>query len=501
MTLLVGSLTLMAGVITSVVLYQSYKQVEHISVNHTLNVARIAQRSISRNMELLSLALDSLAWRYRHTQLHRMPAQQQLEFLLGEKIEAGYIAAQGIIDADGERVVGSPVLDEIMPGNFAGRDFFDGPRRDARATLFISSPQAVRLERRAQVIVLSKRLVHVDGSFGGVVFMVLYLDYFRQLFEAMSLEKNAVMSLYSVEGVAYMRLPYDEAFIGSRVENAPQLQKLLASSAPAEGSYFTRSQQDGVQRLYTYVRVPQTRWVVFIGHTKAALFREWMRMFYAVVFLMALFSTAAFYLISRVREELFRRSKLDQQLEEQARTDKLTTLLNRRALDEVLQEAWHKCQRNDSARFAVLFADVDFFKLYNDTYGHKAGDYALVAVARCIKGAVSRHCDRAGRYGGEEFVVLLDEADAEGAMHVGKLILAALQAQKIPHERSPFGRLTISIGVACLERGVHRSVDEIIKAADEALYQAKREGRNRVRLYQTTAKVVPAEWQLSSANS
>ncbi|MFX6949995.1 hypothetical protein ABTH81_23240, partial [Acinetobacter baumannii] len=77
-------------------------------------------------------------------------------------------------------------------------------------------------------------------------------------------------------------------------------------------------QQDGVQRLYTYVRVPQTRWVVFIGHTKAALFREWMRMFYAVVFLMALFSTAAFYLISRVREELFRRSKLDQQLEEQA---------------------------------------------------------------------------------------------------------------------------------------------------------------------------------------
>ena len=102
MTLLVGSLTLMAGVITSVVLYQSYKQVEHISVNHTLNVARIAQRSISRNMELLSLALDSLAWRYRHTQLHRMPAQQQLEFLLGEKIEAGYIAAQGIIDADGE---------------------------------------------------------------------------------------------------------------------------------------------------------------------------------------------------------------------------------------------------------------------------------------------------------------------------------------------------------------------------------------------------------------
>jgi diguanylate cyclase (GGDEF)-like protein len=309
------------------------------------------------------------------------------------------------------------------------------------------------------------------------------------------------MSLYSVEGVAYMRLPYDEAFIGSRVENAPQLQHLLAASAPSEGSYFTRSRQDGVQRLYTYVRVPQTRWVVFIGHTKEALFREWMRMFYAVLFLMALFSTAAAYLISRLREEFFRRSKLDQQLEEQARTDKLTSLLNRRALDDALQEAWHKCQRNESARFAVLFADVDFFKLYNDTYGHKAGDYALVAVSRCIKAAVSRHCDRAGRYGGEEFVVLLDEADAEGAVHVAKLIIAALQGQKIPHERSPFGRLTISIGVACLERGIHRSIEEVVKAADQALYQAKREGRNRVRLSQAPAEMAPAAWQFSSASS
>ncbi|NUT63524.1 GGDEF domain-containing protein [Herbaspirillum sp. C9C3] len=501
MTLLVSSLMLMAVVVTSVVLYQSYRQVERTSINHALNVARIAQRSISRNMELLSLDLDSVAWRYRHTQLHSMPVQQQLEFLLGEKVEAGYIVAQGIVNAEGTLVVGSPILEQIMPGSFSGRDFFDMARQDAATTLYISPPQSVRLERRAQVIVLSKRLVHADGSFAGIVFMVLYLDYFRQLFEAMSLEKHAVMSLYSVDGVAYMRVPYDDAFIGSVLENAPQLQKLLASTSPAEGSYFTRSLQDGVQRLYSYVRVPKTRWVVFIGQTKQTLFREWMRMLYAVLFLLAVFSTASVYLMSLLREEFFRRSKLDQQLEEQARTDKLTTLLNRRALDEGLQEAWHKCQRNQAARFAVLFTDVDFFKLYNDTYGHKAGDYALVAVARCIRSAVSRHFDRAGRYGGEEFVVLLDEADAEGALHVARTIIAALQAQKIPHERSPCGRLTISIGVACLERGVHRSIEEVVKAADQALYQAKRDGRNRVVLYQAPTEVVPAAWQLSSANS
>lgn len=501
MTLIICALALMAAVITTLVLYQSYKQIERTSINHALNVVRIAQRSISRNMELLSLALDSLAWRYRHTRLHSMPAQQQLEFLLGEKVEASYIAAQGIVNAEGELVVGSPVLDEIMPGHFSGRDFFDVPRQDARSTLYVSPPLAVRIERRVHVIVLSKRLVHADGSFAGIAFMVLYLDYFRQLFEGLSLDKNAVMSLYSMNGIAYMRQPYDEAFIGSQAGQLAHLQTMLSPDSPAEGSYFARSRQDEVQRLYAYVRIPQNRWVVFIGRAKHELFGEWTRMLYAVVFLMAAFSTASIYLISRLREEFFRRSKLDQQLEEQARTDKLTTLLNRRALDEGLQAAWHKAQRNDTARFAVLFADVDFFKLYNDTYGHKAGDYALVAVARCIKGAVSRHCDRAGRYGGEEFVVLLDEADADGALHVAKLILTALQAQKIPHERSPFGRLTISIGVACLDRSVHRSVEEVVKAADQALYQAKREGRNRARLSQAPAEMVPAGWQFSSANS
>ncbi|WP_044530044.1 sensor domain-containing diguanylate cyclase [Herbaspirillum sp. B65] len=501
MTLTISSLALMAIVITSIVLYQSYRQIERTSINHALNVTRIAQRSISRNLELLSLALDSLAWRYRHTQLHQMPPAQQLDFLLGEKVEASYIAALGIVNAEGELIVGSPSLAELMPGNFAGRDFFEQQRHELANGLYISSPLSVRMERRLHVMVLSKRLVHVDGSFAGIAFMVLYLDYFRQLFEGLSLEKNAVMSLYTTSGVVYMRLPYNEAFIGSRLDNVPDLQRMTSPQAPQQGSYFARSRQDGVKRLYAYVRVPHTNWVVFIGRTKGELFRDWTRMFYAVLLLTAAFSTASIYLISRLREEFFRRGKLDLQLEQQARTDKLTSLLNRRALDEALQEAWHKSQRNSSTRFAILFADVDFFKLYNDTYGHKAGDYALVAVARCIQGAVARQCDKTGRFGGEEFVVLLDEADVQGALHVAGNILTALQALKIPHERSPFGRLSLSIGVACLDRGLHQSMEDVVKAADEALYQAKRAGRNRVQLYRPARAEQASDLVLSSASS
>ncbi|MBV8623512.1 MAG: GGDEF domain-containing protein [Herbaspirillum sp.] len=486
----------MSVLVTSSVLYQSYAQVEKVAADNALNVARIAQRSISRNVELLSLALDNLAWRYRHTQIHTMPESQKLDFLLGEKIEASYIAALGIVRADGTLVVGSPFLAEILPGQYSENAFFITHRDQASAGLSISAPLTIRLERRMQAVVLSKRLAQADGSFAGVVFMVLYLDYFRDLFQGLSLEKDGVMSLYSLDGVAYMRLPYNESFIGSRVDDMSHFRSLLtaAGNAPAQGSYFARSRQDSLNRLYAYVRVPDTPWVVFVGQTHGVVFHEWFKMLYAVLFLMAAFAMASLYLLIRLRQEFNRRSKIDELLEEQARVDKLTNLLNRRALDEVLNDAWSKSQRNPTAHFSLLFIDVDFFKHYNDTYGHKAGDYALMAVARCIAGAVSRLSDKAGRYGGEEFLVLLDETDLAGAEHVAERILNAVRTMKIPHQSSLFGRLTVSIGISHLQRGLHQEVEDVIRAADEALYVAKNDGRNRLH-------IMLRELRLSSVNS
>ncbi len=473
----------MSATVSCAVLYQSYRQVELSAIEHGTNIARIAQRSISRNLELLTLALDSLAWRYQHTQLHEMPLQQKMEFLLGEKIEARYVAALGIVDAQGKLVVGTTALSQILPGPYLQSDFFTALRSHERAGLYISPPVTVRLERRMQVVVLSKRLSLPDGSFGGVGLMVLYLDYFRDLFQGLTLENNGVISLYSADGIAYMRIPYDESFIGSRLVDASNLeQRVFTLSNSTQGSYVDRSRLDNVLRLYTFVRIPEVPWVVIIGHTETHIFREWYNMLYAVLFLMASFIIASTYLIRRVHTELNRRVELDRQLEEQARTDKLTSLLNRRALDEALARAWKRTEDNPDVNFSVLFVDVDFFKLYNDTYGHKAGDYALMAVSRCIVGAVSRLADQPGRYGGEEFVVLLNGTDTVGASHVAKRIVGAIQGLKIPHERSPFGVLTVSIGVASMLREHHRSMDEVIKDADAALYRAKQDGRNKFSL-------------------
>ena len=125
--------------------------------------------------------------------------------------------------------------------------------------------------------------------------------------------------------------------------------------------------------------------------------------------------------------------------------------------------------------------DIDFFKAYNDTYGHQAGDDCLKRVARLLKGYSRRAGDFAARYGGEEFAVVLTGAKAEVAQTIAEDIRQGVQALQIPHESSPAGSVvTVSVGVATVVPGEGSAPRELLRLADEALYDAKRAGRNRV---------------------
>ncbi|WP_238271972.1 GGDEF domain-containing protein, partial [Paraburkholderia terrae] len=123
---------------------------------------------------------------------------------------------------------------------------------------------------------------------------------------------------------------------------------------------------------------------------------------------------------------------------------------------------------------------IDRFKAYNDTYGHQAGDDALAAVARCIRDNIRRPADSAARYGGEEFVVVLPDTSPVGASQIAEQIRTAISALAIEHAGSEYGRVTASIGAASWLPDQHGEVSAVIRAADEALYNAKATGRNRV---------------------
>jgi len=167
-------------------------------------------------------------------------------------------------------------------------------------------------------------------------------------------------------------------------------------------------------------------------------------------------------------------------LERLATRDGLTGLANRRFFDETLNTEWRRAMR-ESTPLSLLMLDVDFFKRYNDAYGHQKGDACLQFVACAMMGEMLRASDLAARYGGEEFVVILPTTTLQGATVVGERVRAAVARLGMPHSASDVAEyVSASIGVATVVPTPRSTPAQLIAAADAALYRAKREGRNRV---------------------
>ncbi|MCG6553814.1 MAG: GGDEF domain-containing protein, partial [Candidatus Magnetominusculus sp. LBB02] len=167
-----------------------------------------------------------------------------------------------------------------------------------------------------------------------------------------------------------------------------------------------------------------------------------------------------------------------------AMEDGLTCIPNRRKFDEYLEFQCNAIERRKTP-LSLMLMDVDFFKKYNDNYGHGAGDDCLRKVARALKGAMPRSVDFVARYGGEEFACLLPDTGQAGAMEVSKRLLSTVNALQIPHEFSDAaGHITISIGVTTANHLVSGNSLKLIEIADLALYESKANGRNQARFMQ-----------------
>ncbi|MEO5334076.1 MAG: GGDEF domain-containing protein [Magnetococcus sp. YQC-5] len=170
-----------------------------------------------------------------------------------------------------------------------------------------------------------------------------------------------------------------------------------------------------------------------------------------------------------------------------SRTDALTGLANRRWFDEVLATEWTRTTRSGGV-VGLLLMDIDSFKLFNDNYGHPAGDDCLRKVAQAISEVMHRGTDLAARYGGEELVCVLPDTNLAGVGKIGQELLEAIRALQIPHAFSkvPDGIVTVSIGGASLSPVPGSDPDELIKQADSMLYCSKENGRNRLTLQNQT---------------
>ena len=192
-----------------------------------------------------------------------------------------------------------------------------------------------------------------------------------------------------------------------------------------------------------------------------------------------------------VRDITFRKqTELDLQeanrkLELIANLDGLTQIANRRRFDDYLSSEWQRHQREQNP-LALILIDIDYFKRYNDSYGHQGGDDCLVRVAQAIALVPERPTDLVARYGGEEFAVILSNTDKEGAIKIAEAIQEAIAMLAISHESSEVStQVTLSIGVVSFVPTTNLESKTVIAHADQALYTAKDRGRNQVVAYDT----------------
>ena len=173
------------------------------------------------------------------------------------------------------------------------------------------------------------------------------------------------------------------------------------------------------------------------------------------------------------------RKKVELELNYLATRDGLTGICNRRSFDEILVREWGRCQR-EKQFLSLILCDVDYFKLYNDFYGHQRGDDCLKQIAKIINDTLKRSSDLVARYGGEEFVAILPNTHREGAIALVENIQKAIRLQAIPHEKSKVSAIvSLSLGIASIIPTLETSPNTLIEMADRALYQAKEQGRDR----------------------
>lgn len=201
--------------------------------------------------------------------------------------------------------------------------------------------------------------------------------------------------------------------------------------------------------------------------------------FYRVILALAVFLASLGILIWLISRILM----IERRLQALSRSDGLTGISNRRCFDERLSHEWDRgCRTRDP--LSLLLIDIDFFKSYNDHYGHQAGDQCLIQVAKEIKKIAHRANDFAARYGGEEFTVVLPNTGEAGAIQVADHLLTTIRGMRLPHQGSEIeGVLTVSIGVATVIPTVDADSEYLIKMADKGLYAAKKNGRNRYEVY------------------
>ena len=462
-------------IIVAALLTREHASTVQAAQRATTNITQLINADVLRNVELYDLALQGLITATTRKDLAQASPDIRHMVQFDQSTAAPFKGEVLLLDADGAVIADSSTL-WPTPRNFANRDYFQAHRHNAQAGLFISRPFRIRCNcDQVWRIAFSRRVTGPDGEFAGVAVATMRLAYFDQLFNRLTIGNGSSVNLLNNQGILLAQQPLLERdMIDKDLSDRPNFKRILREG---EGSFRAISAITGTERLYTFTNVGELPLIVVVALASEDVFAPWKRAALLTSGATGVLCIGLLWLTWMLRRELRRRYRAEQVLSELAATDALTGLANRRTLDQRLRLEWDRAQRSTEP-LTLLMIDVDHFKAFNDRHGHHGGDEALRTVAQVIGNNIRRPADLAARYGGEEFAVVLPDTDARGAWVIAEHIRSGVE--HLPRVAGAEQPITVSIGMSTWDKRSRLSLETLLLHADQALYEAKHSGRNRI---------------------
>jgi diguanylate cyclase (GGDEF)-like protein len=442
------------------------------------NLVQVLEKDISRTIELYDLSLQAVVDGLNRDEVSQASPEIRQLILFDRSAGGRDLGPILVLDAKGAVTMQSV---PYPAADYAESEALQHHRADPGLGLFVSKPFTA--PSGVQVIGLSRRLSGPNGAFQGIVMGNIRLSYFRTLFQGLDVGERGSINLIRSDGTILMRDRHLEEMLGRSVRGGPVFEHMARER---KGLFVGKATLDNVDRLYAFTYLEDVPVLLNVAFSVDDIYAAWRRKAAVISAVVLVLCGTIMSLMVRLRSELSRRAAAERRasaaaakLAEMANTDALTEMFNRRRFDEVMAQEWQRSRRL-GLPLALLLIDADFFKAYNDRFGHQGGDAALKLIAGAIRGAVRRPSDLACRIGGEEFAVLLPGTSRDGAMVVAEMIRQSVIAAAIDHPDAPAGQLTVSIGAAQIDRAQEESWEVFVGSADVALYAAKARGRNNV---------------------
>ena len=462
-------------VIVAVLLIREHASTLQAATRSTTNIAQLINADVLRNVELYDLALKGLIAARQREDLAQVSANIQHLVQFDLSTAAPFKGEVLLLDANGTVIADSSTL-QPTPRNFANRDYFQVHTKDAQAGLYISRPFKIHCDcDQVWRMAFSRRVSGPNGEFAGVAVATMRLAYFDQLFNTVTIGNGSSVNLLNNQGFLLAQQPLLESdMIDKDLSERPNFKRILREGS---GTFQAISAISGTERLYTFTNVGELPLIVVVALSSQDVFARWQRAALLTSGATGILCIGLLWLTWMLRRELRRRYRAERVLSELAAVDALTGLANRRILDERLRLEWDRAQRSLEP-LTVLMIDVDHFKAFNDRHGHHGGDAALRTVAQVIGANIRRPADLAARYGGEEFAVVLPHTDAKGAWVIAEHIRSSIE--HLPRVAGDAQPITASIGMSTWDKRSRLSLEALLLSADQALYEAKHSGRNRI---------------------